>query len=79
MDDWPGTMRLIHDHQDGVWGPTSACFGVSADDSSTLYVVTDGNLFAADWEPWMVQSTEIMQGMVLRTDVGVEGAPVPDE
>jgi hypothetical protein len=74
-----GSIRLIHDFQDEIWGPISVCFGTDPGDSSMLYVVTDGNLFASEWESWMVQSTEIMPAMTMRTEVDVDGAPVPGE
>jgi sugar lactone lactonase YvrE len=71
-----GTIRLVHDFKDGVWGPTDVIFGVGPDDSTMLYVVTDGNLIGAKMPDWLGQSTEVMPAMVLRTDVGVKGAPV---
>ncbi len=72
-----GTIRLIHDHQDDIWGPTSAIFGNGPDDSTTLYIVTDGNLYGAEGPPWYAQSQDVMPALVLRRNVGVEGAPVP--
>ena len=72
-----GTIRLVHDFNDGVWGPTDVIFGAGPDDSTMLYVVTDGNLIGAKMPGWLGQSAEVMPAMVLRTDVGVKGAPVP--
>ncbi len=74
-----GTIRLIHDFKDDIWGPTDVIFGTGPDDNTMLYAVTDGNIFGAKMPGWLSQSTETMPAMVLRTDVGVKGAPVPGE
>jgi sugar lactone lactonase YvrE len=73
-----GTARLIRDSEEGVWGPTSAVFGVAPGDTTTLYMVNDGNAFAAvGFPPWMQQSAALFPATVQRLDVGVAGAPVP--
>ncbi len=72
-----GTYKLIHDYKDEMWGPTSAVFGTAEGDKTTLYVVTDGNVFGNEWPGYMTQASELKPARVMRIDVGVEGAPVP--
>ena len=72
-----GTYKLILDYNDEMWGPTSTVFGTDEGDKTTLYVVTDGNVFANEWPGYLTQSSELKSAKVMRVDVGVEGATVP--
>ncbi len=74
-----GTIRLMYDYKDGIWGPCDVIFGADPNDAGTLYVVGDGNIYGSAWSPWFQQSPDVLPPKVLRIDAGVEGAPVPGD
>lgn len=69
-----GAQTTIADAATGAVGPSAAVFGRGAGDTTSLYVVTDGNFFGGTFAK---NGQPVIAPVLLRIAVGVPGAPLP--
>jgi|GEM_PF-598793 len=72
-----GSREVLATAEQGVYGPTAAVFGTLPGEQGTLFVVTDGGLFAGLLPGGAEHVPDTAHPSVITLDVGIRGLPLP--